>query len=139
MKALGILMIGTTCLLAGCACDCDDKLGANGTAIDTVGNTVGTTGNDAAGTDANSTNNTWGDVGTGTGTKTGNTSPAADEDATTGANSGTGSNTNTPKETDPRTYNQSGGGMGYRTDTINEYDGKNGSASDKGSVINKKP
>ncbi len=118
-------MIGATCFVAGCACDCDDKLGTNGAAIDTVGSytgtaNMGTNGNNGGATETGATTYDASTAKGGNGTSAGGA-----------INSSTTTEGSTTKAEDPRTYNQSGGGMGYRTDTINEYKGTDGSARDK--------
>ncbi len=120
MKALGILLVSATLLLAGCACDCNDKVGKNGFKVDGTEGTVGNT--DGTDADGYTTNN-----GTATGTNSGNTS-------TDGNDASASSSADKTKAQDPRTYGTSGGGVGYRTDTIDEYKGVDGSARDKGDL-----
>lgn len=118
MKALGILLVSATLLLAGCACDCKDKMGDNAFEIDSVNGTAGTNGDHTTGNSGTKT-------GTVDGTDRGNTSTTGN-DNTSAANT-----TDKTKTPDPRTYGTTSGGIGYRTDTIDEYKGENGSARDK--------
>ena len=59
----------------------------------------------------------------------GNNTLGTDDGADGGSIIGT-----TDKTQDPRTYGTSSGGMGYRNDTLDEYDGIDGSARDKGDI-----
>lgn len=108
MKALGILLVSATLVFAGCTCDCNDKVGENGFKVEDGNSTVTT--ND----------------GTNKVTTRGNTSTNDNGDAS--------ADNTTNKTDDPRTYGTSSGGVGYRTDTLDEYEGIDGSARDKGDL-----
>ncbi|CAN5296224.1 hypothetical protein BH09BAC1_BH09BAC1_12850 [soil metagenome] len=133
MKVLGILLVGATVYMAGCACDCNDKVGENGFRMDSSQHMDGI----HTGSDADHTHMGGGtETGNHSGTDRGNTSTSMDG---TSDNSGSatvpaGTDKNSIKAKDPRTYQQSGNGVGYRTDTIDEYKGIGGSARDKGPI-----
>jgi len=138
MKTLVILLIGATVFMAGCACDCDDRLGNNATRIENNTDADGVYSGTDMERNGNNLGTTTGETGTTNDPNRGNTTTNAGNNLdgtnnTTGANDGNKSNA-APK-TDPRTYSTSGGGMGYRTDTINEYDGEDGTARDKNNHV----
>lgn len=123
--------MSATLVFAGCACDCNDKTSENGFKMEDGNNSMGTTnGSDANGNANNggTDNDTYrGNTSTNTGnTNTGNTSTGDDASA-----NGNSAKTKTP---DPRKYGTGSGGVGYRNDTLDEYDGLDGSARDKGDI-----
>jgi hypothetical protein len=145
MKALGILLIGGTIFLGGCACNCDEKVReAVAAYADSTANAVGSynqgeTGNSDNSGDAASSGNGSGTGSTSSGNGSGSGSGSNDGGATMHyEKNNTGGNVKT--SSDPREYDeQSTGGVGYRTDSIKSYKGVDGTARDKTTNNTNKP